>query len=220
MAGLLSVVPGAPLFPAPGPARAWLREELSRPEYHRSLVERFIQAVQDFFGRVREASVGAGGFHAVAAAVLLVVLVVLGAFVLSRLRANPAAAPGERALFSEHRLSAGDHRALARRALEGGDWDTAVVESTRALASALVERDLVVEDPGVTADEIAARAGELFPAARDRLRQLALVFDETMYGGRRTDERRAQDALALEQELETTTPAGTVGHGPVAAVPR
>ena len=220
MADLLTAVSGAALLPPPGPARAWLHQELSRPEYHRSLVERISQAVQDFFDRIREASVGAGGFHPLAALLLLVVLVALGALVLSRLRANPAAPSSERALFAEHRLGAADHRALAHRALEAGDWDTAVVESTRALAAALVERDLVAEDPGVTADEIAARAGELFPQVGARLGRLALVFDETMYGGRPADERRGREAAALEHELRGATPVRSGGRGPVAAVPR
>ena len=220
MAVVVRAASGDALLPAPGPARAWLRQELSGPEYHRSLIERISQTVQDFFDRIREATLGAGGFHPVAATVVLVVLVVLGAVVLSRLRANPAVPSSERALFPERRLTAADHRALARRALESGDWDTAVVESTRALASSLVERDLVLEDPGVTADEITARAAQLFPHAGDRLRRLALVFDETMYGGRRADERRAHEVAALEHELQGATPARNGGRGVVTAVPR
>ena len=74
----------------------------------------------------------------------------------------------------------------------------------------------------MTADEIAARAGSCFPAApRPAAPGARSVFDETRYGDRRADERRAQDALALEQELRVDAPPRTAGaRGPVAAVPR
>ena len=209
-----------PLTPGPGTAREWLREELSKREYQPSLSERFWQWVQDLFDKVRDATVAAGGFDPVLALAVLVVLVALAAFVLSRLRANPTAPPGERPVFAAAPLSAADHRELARVALERGDWDAAVVESTRALAANLFERGLVAEDAGATAHEISARAGLVFPSARDGLEGAALAFDETRYGDRRADEASAREVAALEQALRTATPAPRPGRGPVPAVPR
>jgi hypothetical protein len=208
------------LFPQPGPAHDWLRHELDGSEYRPSLVERFWHAVQDLFDRVRDATVGGGGFHPLVAGVALVLLVLLGAFVLSRLRANPLAGGEDRSVFAGSRMSAADHRALAAQALDGEDWGTAVVESTRALAAGLFERGLVVEDTGATADEIAARAGQVFPQTRERLARAALVFDETMYGDRAADRGRAHEVTDLEQELRSAAPTGAGDHGPVVAVPR
>ena len=182
----------AALFPDPDPARAWLRRELDRPEYRPSLVARFWHAVQDLFDRVRDATVAGGGFNPVVALVVLGLLVCLAALVLSRLRANPAAPGGDRAVFTASRMSAADHRALADQALDREDWDMAVVESTRALASGLFERGLVVEETGATADEIAARAVGVFPAARERLaaRGAGLRRDDVRRPARRPSARR------------------------------
>ena len=140
--------------------------------------------MQDLFDTVRDASVGAGGFNPFVALVLLALVVALAAFVLSRLRANPAGGAPAGAVFTAQRMSAADHRALAERALARGDWDTTVVESMRALAAGLFERGLVVEETGATAHEISATAAQSFPAARDRLDLAAASFDETRYGGR------------------------------------
>jgi hypothetical protein len=208
------------LFPEPGPAHDWLRHELDGAEYRPSLVERFWHAVQDVFDRVRDATVGAGGFDPVVAVVVLVLLVVLAAFVLSRLRANPSAAGADRAVFGGSRMSAADHRALAAGALDRADWGSAIVESTRALAAGLFERGLVIEDTGATADEIAARAAQVFPAFRERLQRAALVFDETMYGDRTADAARAREVLDLEQQLRSAAPDNGSRRSPVAAVPR
>ena len=209
-----------PLTPGPGTAREWLRDELSKREYQPSLTERFWQWVQDLFDRVRDATAAVGGFDPVLAVLLLVALVALAAFVLSRLRPNPAAPTGDRAVFAAARLAASDHRELAQDALDRGDWDSAVVESTRALAASLFERDLVPEDQGATAHEISAGAAHVFPSARERLDRAALAFDETMYGDRRADEPRAREVADLELELRTTAPAPHHRGASAPAVPR
>jgi hypothetical protein len=208
------------LYPSPGAARDWLREELSRREYQASLSERFWHWVQDLFDRVRDASLGAGGFNPVVALVLLALVTALAAFVLSRLRANPGGAAPAGAVFTETRKSAAEHRGLAQAALSRSDWDTTVVESMRALAAGLFERGLVVEETGATADEISATAARSFPAQRDRLERAALTFDETRYGERAAQESRAREILALEEELRSALPRREGSTGPVVAVPR
>jgi hypothetical protein len=208
------------LSPDPGPARSWLRHELSGPGYRPSLTERFWRAVQDLFERVRDASIHAGGFDPLLALLVLLVLVVLGAFVLSRLRANPSGDAEGLAVFTEQRLSAADHRAAALEALDRGDWRLVVVESTRALAAGLFERGLLAEEPGATAHEIAAGAAALFPAAGLRLGSAARTFDETLYGDRVADETRARELVALEHDLRAATPTSGRDRSPLAAVPR
>ena len=208
------------LVPGPGTARDWLREELSRREYQPTLSERFWHWVQDLFDRVRDATVGAGGFDPVVALVLLALVTALAAFVLSRLRANPGGEAPAGAVFTEKRLSAADHRGLAQGALSRGDWDTTVVEAMRALASGLFERGLVVEESGATAHEISATAAESFPTERDRLERAALTFDETRYGEQAARESGAREILALEEDLRSAPPRPAASAGPVAAVPR
>jgi hypothetical protein len=208
------------LFPGTGTARDWMREELSGREYRPSLSERFWHWVQDLFDRVRDASVGAGGFNPVVALIILALVIALAALVLSRLRANPAGETTAGALFTEARMSAADHRVLAQRALARGDWDTTVVESMRALAAGLFERGLVVEETGATAHEISATAGQSFPAERDRLERAAVSFDETRYGERPATEPGAREILALEEELRSASSSRGAFTGPVAAVPR
>ncbi len=176
--------------------------------------------MQDLLDGVRDATVAAGGFNPFIAFGVLLVLVALAAFVLSRLQRNPAAQARGDAVFTEARRSAADHRGLARTAFDGGDWDTAVVESTRALAAELFERGLVAEEVGATADEIAARAALVFPDAGDRLVRAALVFDETRYGDRHADEARARELAALDEELRAATPQAGGPRRPVPAVPR
>ena len=208
------------LSPGPGTARDWLRDELSRREYQPSLSERFWHWVQDLFGKVLDASVGAGAFNPFVALVILALVTALAAFVLSRLRANPAGEAPVGPVFTTERMSAADHRALAERAVARGDWDTTVVESMRALAAGLFERGLVVEETGATAHEISATAAQSFPAERERLERAAASFDETRYGGRLAGEPDAREILALEERLGTTPARRGARAGPVAAVPR
>jgi hypothetical protein len=208
------------LFPGPGTARDWMREELSGREYQPSLSERFWHWVQDLFDHVYDASVGAGGFSPVVALVILALVIALAAFVLSRLGRNPGGQTTAGPLFTEARSSAADHRALAHRALARGDWDTTVVESMRALAAGLFERGLVVEETGATAHEISATAAQSFPAERDRLERAAVSFDETRYGERPATEPGAREILALEEVLRSAPSGRGNFTGPVAAVPR
>jgi hypothetical protein len=208
------------LSPGPGTARDWLRDELSRREYQPSLSERFWHWVQDLFDKVRDASVGAGGFNPFVALLLLALLVALVVFVLSRLRANPTGGAYAGGVFTAERMSAVDHRGLAERAMARGDWDTTVVESMRALAAGLFERGLVVEESGATAHEISATAAQSFPSESGRLDRAAASFDETRYGGRAAGEAGAREILALEEQLRSTPARRGATAGPVAAVPR
>ena len=212
-------LPGA-LFPDPGTGRDWLREELSRPEYQEGLLERVSRWFRSLLDGVQEAAASSGGFSPLVGIVLLVVLVAVGAFLLSRLGANPSRAEADGQVFTETRLDAQEHRRRATAALERSDWDEAVVESVRALAAGLFERGLVQENDQVTVHEVTEGAAALFPNLRERLAEVGEVFDATRYGDRAADEAPARAAAALEAEVARSTPGTTTGQGPVAAVPR
>jgi hypothetical protein len=217
--GLGPVLPGA-VFPDPGTAREWLGEELARPEYQEPFLERFARWFNELVDDVRAATDTSGGLSPLVALVLLALLAAGVAVALSRLRANPTPSTTGTAVFAEAPESAEEHRRRATAALRQERWGDAVIESVRALASGLVERDLMAEQSGVTVHEISWRAAELFPAHRRRLEAMSTVFDETRYGGRPADEARARDVLELEAELGSRSPEGTGARGPGNMVPR
>ena len=59
---LWTATPGV-LFPDPEPARDWLRDELARPEYQESLLERFARWFNELVESVREATGTGGGLN-------------------------------------------------------------------------------------------------------------------------------------------------------------
>ena len=198
-----TLVTGVPksFFPDPETARELLQEELARPEYQEPFLERVARWFNELVDSARDATATSGGLSQLAALVLLALLVVGVAVALSRLRANPTPATSGAAVFSDAPETAEEHRRRANVALKQQLWGEAVIESVRALASGLVERNLMPEQSGVTVHEISWRAAELFPGHRRRLETMTAVFDETRYGERAADEARARDVVALEAEL-------------------
>jgi hypothetical protein len=208
------------LFPDPEDAREALARELARPEYRESLLDRAARWLRELLDGVRDATEDVGGLSPALAVLLLVALVGLVAFALSRLRRNPAPSRPDRPLFEDAREAAATHRRNVQRALAAGDWDTVVVEATRQVAADLFERGLVPEQRDVTVHEIAVRGGQVLPGHRDRLADLAGSFDRVRYGDRRADRARATSAAALADEVAGTTPADVAERPPVPAVPR
>jgi hypothetical protein len=218
MTSVLTTLAPATLLPDPGTGRAWLREELTQPRYRESLADRFNRWFDELVAGAQD--VGRVGLHPVLALVLLLLVGAAAAFLLSRLRANPASAEGSTAVFTGTRLGTVEHRRLASSALAEGRWDDAVVEAVRALASGLFERGLVEEHTDMTVQELVAGASRTFPRHRARLAAAGRVFDETRYGERPAREEEARDAVGLELELSTHRPEGDPRSGPVLAVPR
>ncbi len=212
-------VPGS-FFPDPESAREHLQEELARPEYQEPFLERVARWFNELVDAARDATATSGGLSQLAALVLLALLVVGVAVALSRLRANPTPAKSASAVFSDAPETAVEHRRRANAALGQQQWGEAVIESVRALASGLVERNLMPEQSGVTVHEIGWRAAELFPGHRPRLETMTTVFDETRYGERVADEARAREIVALEAELGSRSPEGSGARGPAIVVPR
>jgi len=214
-----TLMPGS-LFPDPETAREWLQDELARPEYQEPFLERLARWFNELVGSARDATDTSGGLSRLVALLLLVLLVVGVAVALSRLRANPTPPSSGTAVFSEAPETAQEHRRRAKAALQQERWDEAVIEGVRALASGLVERNLMSEQAGVTAHEISWRAAELFPSHQRRLETMSAVFDETRYGDRAAGEAQARDVVGLEAELGSRTPEGTGPRGPAMVVPR
>ncbi|GAB3660399.1 DUF4129 domain-containing protein [Nocardioides korecus] len=206
--------------PGPGTARDWVSRELARPEYQESLLQRAQRWFGELLDRVSATPDALSGLSPLVGLLLLVLVVALGAFLLSRLGANPALPAGSAEVFAVGRDPAVAHRSRAEAALAAGRWDESVLEAVRALTSTLVERGLAPERAGVTVHEITADAARLFPAEQGRLEQVGRTFDETRYGDRPTGEDQARAAVELERDLARATPGGARVTGPVAAAPR
>lgn len=216
----MSAVPA--LRPDPDQARDWVRAELTKPEYQPSLIERIVDWFRDLLGDILGTAREFGGLDPAVAVALLVGVVVVVAIALARLRREPSdtkrRTPG--AVLTEERKSAAEHRALALRALAEERWDEAVVESVRAIAVGLAERDLVDDQPGVTAREVADAGARRFGAFADRLHAAADVFDGVLYGDHRARHQDATELVELEAGLRHARPSAEAAGGPVLAVPR
>lgn len=218
-ATLLALAATVPVTPDAPTARRWLEDELTAGVYHQgpSLVDRILTWVLDLLSRLT----GAG---ADVSPVLLVVIVAAVAAVVGlavwiagpvRLRARRLAAGA--VLAGDDGRTAAEMRAAATSAAAAGDLTTAVVERFRALVRGAEERVVLDELPGRTADEAALALAGAFPAATDRVRTAARLFDDTLYG-ERTPQPAAYAALAaLDDELLAARPVPAAARQTVPA---
>lgn len=141
---------------------------------------------------------------------VLVAVIVLVAVVVAR-RVGLVGRRHSRAgtVFEADVRTASDHRFAAARAAERADWDTATVESFRALIRALEERGALDTRPGSTADEAARAAADVFPLHSQALAVAAGVFDEVAYGGRPGTPEGHRQLSTLDATLQRSTFAST-----------
>lgn len=207
------------LRPDPGPAQDWVRNELAKPEYQPSLLDRAVQWFWDQVGKLGDAAEKLGRLDPAVALILLVLLVVGLAVVLARLRREPPAAQAGGAVLEDARTTAAQYRARAGRALAEERWDDAVLDAMRAITVGLVERALADDVPSATAHEVAELAGGVFPEQRARLAAAARLFDDIRYGDRHGTRAGAAELVDLEHTLRELRPQASTS-GPVLAVPR
>lgn len=216
----MSFPPPLELRPDPGPAQDWVRQELAKPEYQPSLMERAVRWFGHLLDRILGAAQNVGQLDPVIAGVLLVLLLVGIAFVLARLRREPGNRVADRAVLTDDRTTAAQYRARAGRALAEERWDDAVVDGMRAIAVGLVERALVDDVPSATAHEVAVAAAAVFATQSAGLQAAARLFDEVRYGDRHASRAGASDLVELERTLRNLRPDTGSQAGPVLAVPR
>jgi len=160
------------------PAQRLARQELAKGVYgHQSFWQWLLSKLNFTYS-------GPSGWLATAALVVipLIIIVVVWARIgpMSRSRRRPAPA----LLGGTGTTTAREHRDLARRHAADGDYSGAIVESVRAIAASLEERELLVPGPSRTADELATEAGMLFPGHAAELAAASLLFDDVCYGER------------------------------------
>ncbi|QAY74547.1 DUF4129 domain-containing protein [Agromyces protaetiae] len=205
-----------PVDPDAPEARRWLLDELAKPEYRAAeptWFDRLAQQIRDWLGDLFS---GAGGLPEPVVALIAVlvvaalVVVALLVFGLPRLRRRRSSAE---ALFDD-----GDTRTLAelRRAADAaeaaGRFDLAIEERFRAIARALVDREIVRMHPGTTAHGFAASAAGSFPDFGMRLSEASDAFDGVRYLGRAGSLVEVRALAALDADLERSTPVA-VGAG-------
>jgi Domain of unknown function (DUF4129) len=195
--------------PDPDTARSWVQRELSRREYHVSLLQRLSSWLEDLWRSLQASALHASPLSTAAAVVVAVVLVVLLVLVAGRVRREPARTPRPEADLGTGGVTARAHREAAETAAAAGDHGTAVVEAFRALAARAVEQGVLVERPGRTAHELAVDLGPVHPTHAEELERCSGLFDLVLYGGQPADRSDAEALLALDDALRASGPGAT-----------
>lgn len=207
-----------PLIPDGDSARKLAERELAKPEYQAAkptVIDQWARAFVDFLNDLFTGkNVGGLGPWAaivigiVLAAALIAVLVIWG-----RPRRSRTRAVGSVLLGAADDRMAAQLRAEAERAARDEDWAAAIVLRYRAIARALMERDLLSPAPGATAQTISREAASPFPAEADALHDAAVAFDDVRYLGRpgsaalyRTVADTDERLRALRPQLDERSP--------------
>jgi hypothetical protein len=203
----------AALHPDPDTARSWLERELSRPEYHESLLEQIRNWLGDAWLRLQSAALGASPLSTAAFIVVLAVLVVLVVLVAARVRNDPTRHGQQGALLVDGVMSADEHRRVAEACLGSGDLDVALVEAFRAIATRAVQRGVLEDRPGLTAHELTVGLGPAFPDHADALARASAQFDLVFYGDQPATAADARAVLDLDDALRLAHPARGSSQG-------
>jgi hypothetical protein len=211
----------ARLDPGNDEARRWLRDELSDPVYRDTRDP--LQRALDAFGRwLSDLLSGVNGpshpLPTVVAAVVTVLLLALGLYALRYVRRTARRRDDDHLpVLGSETLTAAEYRARAVRALDDGRYAECVLDAVRATAAGAVERTVLQDAPSLTAHEIAARLGPVFPAHAAGLRAAADLFDAVAYGEAPASRQQAEEVLRLEAAVAAARPQ-RVEHEAVGAV--
>ncbi|GGD71885.1 DUF4129 domain-containing protein [Microbacterium murale] len=191
-----------PYAPDGDEARRWAEQELqnqryadAKPTWFDYLAEDVAEFISGLFSPDTGQQVGN------VALIIVTVVIVAALITVLILWGRPRGSrrvrrPGTDLLGERDRRTAAQLRADAARSAREGDWDTATVLRFRALARALLERDIIDPAPGATAQAIAREAAVAFGAQRVELTAAASAFDDVRYLRRPASE---QSYLALAE---------------------
>jgi len=196
-------------------ARRLAEQELSKPEYlaaQPTAFDRASLAVIEFLQKLLNPDFGDGGGGFVVLIVLVAIviaLVVIGVIVWGKPRASRRAQQRSALLGENDRLSAAQLRAAADALARQGNWNAAITQRYRALARALIERELIDPAPGATAQTIAAAAARTFPGEHARLLEAARLFD----GVRHLGEEGTEPGYLAVREIDDRLAAARLTTG-------
>jgi hypothetical protein len=184
------------------------QHELGKPIYPKaSLTERLIDWIDELLYKLTNASssVPGGWFTLSVLLILLAIAIVVGIRIARRtMRTNRG---DGYALFSEHELSAAEHRVTAEHYAAAGNWSAAIRHRLRAVARQLEESAVLDPVPGRTATELARDAGRAIPNLAAELARAAEAFNDVTYGERPGTESAYRMIAGLDDHLRSRTSA-------------
>ena len=194
-------------------ARRWAEQELQNPRYADAKPTWFdylAEGIADFIAGLFSADTG----QQVGNMALVIVIVVIVAALITVLilwgrprRSRRVKRSGSDLLGERDDRSAAQLRADAERSARGGDWDAATVLRFRAIARALLERDIIDPAPGATAQAIAREAAAAFGAHGVELAAAAGAFDDVRYLRHPASEASYRALAATDDLLASSSPA-------------
>lgn len=191
-----------PVDPDRTTAQQWAHDELTKQVYHpsKSIFARIYEWIQELLHPVFTQAKGVGiPSYLVWIFLAILVLAALWIFVGVPLRRNRARSLPTGTVFTSEIASPADYRRRAQAARDQSDWNSAVVAQFRAIIASLIERTLLDDAPGRTAQEALQAVITRLPQSAAQLQWAADTFDAVEYGNHQAD--AATDAAM--QDLDT-----------------
>ena len=206
------------LSPTPPQAWTWLRQELHGSDYQSSWLDSAGRWISEQLSKLLEGAGSLSAISPVITALIAVIVIVLLAWILPRVRREPSVAATAGAVLDDATLTPRIYRDQAARALREGRFDDAVLDGYRAIAKDMSDRGVLDDAPGRTAHEVSLALASPFPDLAGRLAQAADLFDSVRYGHRRANADQAGRISQLDAELVATRPrlpVSSLGNPPV-----
>lgn len=202
-----------PYAPDGDEARRQAEQELQNPRYADAKPTWFDYLAQDIADFINDLfSVGTGRQVGGVALVIVIVVIVAALITVLILWGRPRMSrrvrrSGDDLLGERDDRSAAQLRADAERSARDRDWDSATVLRFRAIARALLERDIISPSPGATAQAIAREAAVAFGAHEAELAAAAGAFDDVRYLRHPASEAGYRALAATDDALSSSHPA-------------
>ncbi|MCE7480358.1 DUF4129 domain-containing protein [Microbacterium profundi] len=201
-----------PYVPDGDDARRWAEQELQDPRYADAKPTWFdylAEDVAEFISGLFSPDTGqqVGNLALIIVTVVIVAALITVLILWGRPRGSRRVRrPATDLLGERDRRTAAQLRADAARSAREGDWDAATVLRFRALARALLERDIIDPAPGATAQAIAREAAVAFDAQRVELTAAASAFDDVRYLRRPASEQSYRALAETDDRLASLHP--------------
>lgn len=189
-------------------ARRWAEEELSNPRYAEAKPTWFDMIARDIGRFLADLFTSDNGANVGPSALIIVCVIIAAALIAALIIwGRPRSSRSVRRASSDllgatDDRSASQLRADAERSAREGDWDTATILRFRAIARALLERDLIDPAPGATAQAIAREASGVFADEAAAMRTAATSFDDVRYLRHPATEQSYREIAATDDRLQ------------------
>ena len=194
------------LSPTPPQAREWLKQELQGSEYRSPWLESAQRWVANLLSSLLDGARNLAGLSPLITALIAIVVIAFLAWVLPRVRREPAVLGPAGAVLEDLTITSQHYRDLASRSRRESRYDDAVLDGFRAIAKDMSDRGVLDDAPGRTAHEVSLVLSSPFPRHADRLAGAADLFDSVRYGHRHANADQATRIYRLDAELAATRP--------------